>query len=340
MASIAHVTAPAPLPKLQRPALAWVRGALRPWDEASLHVGTEAFQRGVSAFEGLKGHRQPDGRVGLLLLDRHFRRLEQSARLLRIPMPVSAARFRSACVALAGALQTPGRDVYARATVAVVEGHWGEGTVADLIVLAYQQEPAGPAPVNLGVSTWRRSSDLSMPARVKTGTNYQVGRLARIEGRERGMGEMILLNDAGRVAEASAACALIVRDGRVISPPAWEGALESITLEVVERICAELAVPFERRPVERTELLVADEIGLCGTLAEITRVRSIEGEPLDPAWPVLSRVLARYRDAVRGLEPLEGVAITPVPLPDDEPALAGHPPTARPHGAPTTKESS
>ena len=335
------VSTPPPRPKLQRPPLVWVGGALRPWEDASLHLSTEAFQRGVSVFEGLKGHRQPDGRLGLLLLERHFRRLEQSARLLHLPMPVDLAGFQAACIALTGALQVPGRDVYARATVLAVEGHWGEGTVSDLVVLAYQQEAHGPAPVDLGVSTWRRSHDLALPARIKTGTNYQVGRLARIEGRARGMDEMILLNDAGRVAESSAACVLIVRDGRVISPPAWEAALESITLEVVERICAERSIPFERRPIERSELLVADEIGLCGTLAEITRVRSIEGAALDPAWPVLGRVLDRYRDAVRGIEPLPGVEVTPVPLPGhDEPRpVAATPPTAHPDGAPT-KESS
>lgn len=302
-------------PALQRPALAWVGGALRPWDEAVVHASGEAFQRGVSVFEGLRGHRQPDGRLGLLLVDRHFRRMCQSAQLLHIPMPVDADGFRDASVELAAALQAPGKELYARATVLAVEGHWGLGTVSDLVVLAYQQDSAPSAPVDLGVSTWRRSADLSLPARIKTGANYQVGRLARIEGRRQGMDEMILLNEHGRVAEATAACVLMVRDGRLVSPPAWEAALESITLELIERICADLAIPFERRPIERTELEIADEIGLCGTLAEIMPARSIEGRPLDPAWPLLGRVLARYRAAVRGLEPLPGVEVTPVPLP-------------------------
>ena len=229
-------------------------------------------------------------------------------------MPVDAAGFRTACVELAGALQTPGRDVYLRATVMAVDGHWGEDTVSDMVAFAYQQDAHTPGAVDLGVSAWRRSPDLALPARVKTGTNYQVGRLARIEGRARGMSEMILLNEAGRVAEATAACVLIVRDGRVITPPAWEGALESITLDVVERICAELSVPFERRPVERTELIVAEEIGLAARSPRCTRARSVDGLELDPAWPVLGRVLDRYRRAVCGIEPLEGLEITTVPL--------------------------
>ena len=331
-----------PRPKLQRPPLVWVGGALAPWEDASLHLSTEAFQRGVSVFEGLKGHRQPDDPLGPLLCDCHFRRLEQSARLLHLPMPVDLAGFHAACIALTGALQVPGRDVYARATVLAVEGHWGEGTVSDLVVLAYQQEAHGPAPVDLGVSTWRRSHDLALPARIKTGTNYQVGRLARIEGRARAMDEMILLNDAGRVAESTAACApTAVRDGRVIAPPPWRWPSRASRSRWSSARAPSCSISFERRPVERTERPVADEIGLCGTLAEITRVRSIEGAALDPAWPVLGRVLDRYRDAVRGIEPLPGVEVTLVPLPGhDEPRpVAATPPTAHPDGAPT-KESS
>ena len=66
------------------------------------------------------------------------------------------------------------------------------------------------------MSTWRRSSDVSLPARIKTGSNYQVGRLARIEGRARGCQDMVLLNEAGRVAESTGSCLLLVRNGKVL----------------------------------------------------------------------------------------------------------------------------
>ena len=109
-----------------------------------------------------------------------------------------------------------------------------------------------------------------MPPRIKTGMNYQVARLARIEGRSRGYEDMILLNESGRVAESTGACVVMVRDGSVHTPPPSEGALESITLDVLCDLCASLGIEFERRPIERSELYIADEVGLTGTLAEIT----------------------------------------------------------------------
>lgn len=117
----------------------------------------------------------------------------------------------------------------------------------------------------------------------------------------------------GRVAEATGACVLMVRDGIIYSPPATEGALESITLDIVEVLAQSLALPFVRRPIDRTELLVADEIGICGTLAELTLVRSVDGEALAENGSVLGVLQRRYFEAIRGLVPHPYVELTTVP---------------------------
>ena len=203
--------------------------------------------------------------------------------------------------------------MWARTTLFVVEGHWGEGTVADLVITAYHQDKRPPEPINLGVSTWRRSVDVALPARIKTGTNYQVGRLARIEGRALDCQDMVLLNQWGRVAETTGACILMVRDGVVYTPPATEGALESITLDMVEALAGSMAIPFVRRPIDRTELLIADEMAICGTLAELPLVKTIEGQPLSESSPILSALQARLLDAVRGIDPHPAVELSTLP---------------------------
>jgi hypothetical protein len=58
--------------------------------------------------------------------------------------------------------------------------------VPDLVITAYHQEQKIRDPIDMGVRTWHRPVDAALPARIKTGTNYQAGRLARIEGRARG----------------------------------------------------------------------------------------------------------------------------------------------------------
>jgi branched-chain amino acid aminotransferase len=288
-----------------------VNGRLRSWDEAVLHVGCEAVTRGLNVFEGLKGYWRPDERFNIVMLPQHYARLRRSAKLLYIPFEMPYEEYERILHQLASELLEPGRDMWFRTTLFGVEGHWGEGTVADLVVTAYQTSQALPEPMVLGVSTWRRSVDQALPARIKTGSNYQVSRLARIEGRPHGFDDMVLLNQDGRVAEATASCILMVRDGVVYTPPATEGALESVTVDVVEAIADSMNVKFVRRPIDRTELIISDELALCGTLAEVVGVKSIDGCDLPPAR-ILPQLQRRYFDAVRGVAPHPAVTYSQV----------------------------
>lgn len=299
--------------QLQRPAFAYMNGKLVPWNEATLHVGCEGVTRNVNVFEGIKGYWQPNGQFGIVALRNHFDRLRRSARLLHIPFSHSYDDYCEAVFTLMGALLQPERDMWARTTLFAVEGHWGDGTVADLVITAYHQDKLEPPSISLGVSTWQRSSDVSLPARIKTGSNYQVARLARMEGKKHGHQEMVLLNQWGRVAEATGACIVMARDETLYTPPSTEGALESITLKIVEALAHSLGIPFIRRPIDRTELLVADEIAICGTLAELTLVHTMESTKLESDLNLLRGLQRRYFEAVRGVHPHPSVELTVLP---------------------------
>lgn len=296
--------------QLQKPEFVYMNGKLTAWDNACLHVGCEAVTRGLNVFEGLKGYWQEDGTFAVVYLRKHYERLARSARLLHIPFPWTYRQYEDAVATIIGALVRPDRDMWARTTLYVTDGHWGEDTSADLVITAYHQPKQIPAPIDVGVSTWQRSADISLPARIKTGTNYQVARLARIEGRARGCHDMILLNQWGRVAEAAAACVLIVRDGVIITPPPSEGALESLTVEAIEGLALSLGIPFVRRPVDRTELLIADEVALVGTIAEVTLARTIDGLEIAQPWPILSKLQQRYFEVVRGVSGHPSIEMT------------------------------
>jgi branched-chain amino acid aminotransferase len=299
--------------RLQRPDLVWYRNALTPWEDATLHIGSEAAVRGLNVFEGLKAYWQPDGDLAFVCLRRHFERLHRSARLLYIPYEHTYEEFESAVFAISRALAEKENDLYVRATLFVVEGHYGHGTVSDLVLTAYQMPKTRPAPIDVGVSTWRRADDTMMPPRIKTGPNYQVARLARIEGRSRGFDDMILLNSAGRVAESTGACVLLVSNGTVITPPTWEGAMVGITADALAGICATLGIPFEQRPIERTELYLADELALTGTLTEVTRIASVDERALPVETPVLTALSDAYVAAVTGTEPHPSVELAHLP---------------------------
>lgn len=286
--------------KLQKPEFVYMNGQLTPWDEATLHVGCEAVIRSLNVFEGLKGYWQRDGRFGIVFMRRHYERLLRSAKLMHLPCPWSYEEYESAVHELLGALLTKEQDMWARVTLFGVEGHWGVDTQSDMVITAYNQKKEVPSPIRIGVSTWQRSGDNALPYRIKAGANYEVGRLARIEGARRGYSDMILLNAAGRVSEATASCVVMVRDGVIYTPPHTEGSLESVTLDFVETIAKSLGYEFRQRPIDRTELLVADELALVGSLAELVPVEELDGFELNAQGPVLTNIRERFFAAVRG----------------------------------------
>lgn len=286
--------------QLQTPEFVYMNGKLTRWDDATIHIGCEAVTRGLNVFEGLKGYWQENGRYAIIFMERHFKRLLRSARLMHLPCPWTYEECEAAIHELAGRLLTREQDMWVRVTLLGIEGHWGQETRSDMVITAYQQSKERPLPISVGISTWRRSSDSSLPYRIKTSSNYQVARFARIEGSARGCEEMVLLNADGRVAEATGAAVVMVRDGVIYTPPSTEGALESITVDFIEDIANSMNIKFVRRPIDRTELLVADEIALAGTLSELIPVKAIDGFDIDPDGPVLSAVRKRFFDLVRG----------------------------------------
>jgi len=298
---------------LQRPPYVWMGGRLTEWDQATIHVGSEALIRGISVFEGIKGYWRHDGaELSLLALREHYDRLTRSALLQHLPFATPYEGFRDACATLVRKLMTKERDLWLRPTLFAVEGHWGLDTVTDLVITCYNQDKKKPEPIEIGVSTWQRPLDTGLPTRVKSAANYQISRLARIEGRRQGCDDMILLNQWGRVAEATGSCVLMVRNGRVATPPPHEGCLESITVNIVEALCGTLGIPFERRPIDRTELMVADEVALAGTLMELGVVKTLDFRAMPAATPVLGRITDEYWACVRGQKRHPAVQLTPV----------------------------
>jgi branched-chain amino acid aminotransferase len=102
----------------------------------------------------------------------------------------------------------------------------------------------------------------------------------------------------------------MVRNGAVITPPASEGRLESITLDIVRGICHSRAIPFIERPIDRTELHIADELRLVGTLAELTPITRVDDYHFPDTWPLTDMIAKAFWDAVRGVAPHPAVELT------------------------------
>jgi branched-chain amino acid aminotransferase len=297
----------------------YFNGAFRPESEATLSVRSRAVNYGLGCFAGIRGYRTDDGnQVNVFRLDRHVRRLEHSARILRLRLPGPPEEVAGLIVDLLRRNQMRD-DVYVRPLVFANSNDLSPILDPDTSATAIFCMPLGrylsADPIDVCVSSWRRVRETAIPARAKATAGYLNSALARREAMDHGYTEAILLTEEGHVSEGSAEHVFIVRDGCLISPPSTADNLDGITRQSLMALAREdLGVPFVERPIGRTELYVVDEMFLCGTGAEITAVRSVDRRTIGDGnvGPITRRLSQRFEAVVRGREPARSDWLTPV----------------------------
>lgn len=299
--------------------LIYFNRAFRPEREATISVRSRALNYGLGCFAGIRGYRTDDGRqVHVFRLDRHVRRLEQSAHILRLRLPGTRSELAGAIVELLRRNEMRG-DVYVRPIVFANSNELSPLLDPDTSETAIFCMPMGrylsAEPIDVCVSSWRRVAENAIPARAKATAGYLNSALARREAVDDGYTEAILLTDEGHVSEGSAEHVFIVRDGQLISPPSTADNLDGITRHSLITLAREdLDIPFQERTIGRTELYVADEVFLCGTGAEVTPVRSVDRRTVGDGTmgPVTARLSERFEAVVRGRVPERSDWLTPV----------------------------
>ncbi len=246
----------------------WLNGALLPEDTARIHPADRGLLLGDGLFETMAA---TGGEVPQIM--RHHARLAAGAALLRIPLPLTATALAAACRDLLGANGL----AEAALRLTLTRGPGPRGLAPDpqasptLLLTAAPLPPPG-APPRLVISGIRRDEDSPLAA-VKS-LNYLPNVLARMEAAERGADDALLLNRAGRVAEASAANLFVRLSGEWLTPPVAEGALPGI-----RRACLLEAGRLREAAITPAQLRLAQAACLGNALA-LRPVAAIEGHVL------------------------------------------------------------
>jgi branched-chain amino acid aminotransferase len=269
--------------------IAYFQTQFMPFAEAKLSIATHALHYGTGAVGGLRGILNPENPKEILLfrLERHCQRLSQSAKLLHYDL--SAQQIKTTIVEFIQRNQ-PTTSFYVRPLVYAS----GLGIAPRLHqvekdFLVYGLDLGDYLPtegISCRISSWQRQSDASMPLRGKLTAAYITSALAKTEAVESGFDEAIMLNAQGKISEGSGMNVFLVRNGQLITPSFDQDILEGITRDSILTLAKDLGIPTIERPVDRSELLIADEVFLCGTAARISPVQRIESYQLPTKRPI------------------------------------------------------
>lgn len=269
--------------------------------DAKISVFDHGLLYGDGAFEGIRLY---GGNV--FRLEEHLERLEYSAKAIMLKMPLNRKELSDATCETCR--QNNLTDAYIRLVVTRGVGDLGLAPwlcpKPSLFIIAskislYPQEHYDNGLAIVTVPT-RRINPSALPPTIKS-LNYLNNILGKIEAKQFGALEAIMLNDQGYIAECTADNIFTIHKGTIYTPAASQGALKGITRGTIFDIAQELNVPIREMDMTRYDVWVADECFLTGTGAEVIPVTKLDGREIGTGkpGPITQQILASFRRRVR-----------------------------------------
>ncbi len=282
----------------------WVGNDIVPVEEARISVFDHGLLYGDGVFEGIRIY---NGRI--FKEKEHIKRFFESAKAIRLELPMTGDAISDAMYKTMEANAIAG-DGYIRLLATRGIGLLGISVLhtacPSIIVIADKIALYAPEVYDRGlrciVSSLVRNHPNSTPPRIKS-LNYLNNVMAKLEAKDAGADEAIMLNFEGRVAECTGDNLFIVRDGEVFTPPTCEGILEGITRNLVMELVRKRGYPMYEKTLVRHDLYIADECFATGTAAEVVPIVEINkrivgnGKP-GPITKQLMADFVEYRNSL------------------------------------------
>lgn len=268
--------------------------------EAKVSIFDHGFLYGDGIFEGIRIY---NGNI--FKCKEHLDRLYDSAKSIMLNIPLSYEDMQDVLVET---IRRNGlRDGYIRLIVSRGAGDLGidprRSPKASVIIIVeklaiYTEEMYQNGLKTVSVSQRRNIPDALNP-KIKS-LNYLNNILVKIQANLAGVGEAIMLNSQGYVAEGSADNIFIIKRGTLYTPPCYCGALEGITRGAIIELCERLGYKLKEEPFTLHDVYVADEVFFTGTAAEVIAVREVDGRIIGDgkAGPITTHLLQEFRSFV------------------------------------------
>jgi len=222
--------------------------------------------------------------------ERHWRRLEKDAAIIRMPMPYSGAKAR---VNLNEVIRA-NNVTEGCARIYLVYNHVGlwrseePNPQVDLIIYSAPL-PEYREPVRLGLRAHGRHA-ASPLAGVKS-ISWLPNVWAVAEAQREGFDEVVLLNERGEVAECTAANIFVVKNRKIHTPPLNSGCLEGVTRGILFEIAPEAGINVVEQALKPEDIYSAEEVFISSTNRNIIGVGEIAGHTIAGAPGPVTRQL-------------------------------------------------
>src|SRR5262245_42219949 len=279
----------------------WINGKIVEKADAKISVYDHGLLYGDGVFEGIRVYA---GKV--FRLRAHVDRLYESARAIRLEIPITKEQMAEAILAT---VRAAGKDDgYIRPIVTRGAGYLGldpKKTSDPQVIIIVDDITLYPPEVyegglKLATVATIRNHPAAVNPRIKS-LNYLNNILARVEGIQAGCLESLMLNHKGEIAECSGDNIFLVKNGALKTPPTDAGILDGITRGAVLELARAAKIPTHEIALTRHDVFIADECFLTGTAAEIIPVTKCDARPIGAGkpGPVTRQLMEAFHAFVR-----------------------------------------
>lgn len=277
-----------------------IDGQLFPAAQARISVFDRGFLFGDSIYETLRTY---GGKP--FLMDRHLQRLQTSAEMLFLQLPLDLEEFSRQVIRTVDA--SSNAECYIR--IIVTRGAGRIGLDVNLskqpsyVIIVIPLEPPSPeyykTGIKISVVSVRRNDITTLNPKIKS-SNLLNNVLAYVQAKKHGAFEGILCNMAGNVAEGTGSNIFIVQNGILMTPPPEAGLLEGVTRALTLDLAAEENIPCREMHFTAEQLIQSDECFITSTTKEILPVRQVDEKEFSVVpGPVTRRLMEAYRKFVK-----------------------------------------
>jgi branched-chain amino acid aminotransferase len=294
---------------LEKELVVYVDGEYYPKSRAKVSVYDHGLLYGDGVFEGIRAY---NGVV--FKLKEHIDRLYRSAHTIMLQIPVKKEEMTQ--IVLKTLRKNNLKDAYIRLVVTRGVGDLGldpkKCSKPTIIVITDTITLYGGEAKENGITamlSWVKRDVVDATSHEIKSLNYLNSIMAKIEANISGFDEAICLDKNGFVCEGVAENIFIVKNGRILTPPSYTGALSGITAEVVVDLARKLGYEVIEKNITPHELFNAEEAFFTGTAVEIVPVREINKRTIGNGMP--GSITRKLMDAFSKLlrDPREGIPI-------------------------------
>lgn len=280
--------------------LVYINGDLIPKEEAKVSVFDHGFLYGDGLFETMRAYQKK-----IFRLEHHLQRLFLSLEYLKFPIPFNFDSLKNAIYQTIESNRL--EDAYIRLNITRGEG----ATVPDpttcktpnLIILTREYLTYSPALYQKGYKgkVVRVRPSPQMPTVTMKTLNFLNHIIAKMEAKDSGFDEGIMINTEGFITEGTVSNIFILK-GDLLSTPAKEvGLLPGITRQAILEIAEARQLKAEEGKLTLNQLLEADEAFLTNSLIEIMPLVEVDGRPIGKGIPgsLTQELMSSYKELVK-----------------------------------------